>query len=166
MAPEMPNNTLVYFFDGASRKLQNGKSASYGALLRLNGVAIARYAVYVGDHTNNEAEYAGALAVLRHALSMRCARVCIYGDSKLVVSQLNGTWKCKANNLKASYEDGLELMRQLHTMCEAGRLFFGHVYREFNVDADSLANVAIDRRSVGNNVVVCDSWHGTNIQFT
>ncbi len=113
-APELPSNCLIYFFDGASRKVENGKSASFGALLRIDSVTVARYAEYLGDFTNNEAEYAGALAVLEHALSQGCARVCIYGDSKLVISQLTGRWKCKAANLVQYYEHGLEPASYTH----------------------------------------------------
>ena len=51
---------------------------------------IARVAVYLDDATNNEAEYQGALAVLQHAVSMQYTRVLVYGDSKLIVSHLNG----------------------------------------------------------------------------
>ena len=68
---------------------------------------VARLGVYLGDQTNNEAEYQGALAVLRHALSMRCPRIFLYGDSKLVVSQLNGVWMCKTDHLAPYYEQGL-----------------------------------------------------------
>jgi ribonuclease HI len=133
--------------------------------LRVGGVTIARYAVYLGDWTNNEAGYAGILAVLQHAVLQRASRICIYGDSKLVVSQLTGAWKCKASNLVANYELGLELVRQLHQRCASGYLLLGHVYREFNADADSLANVALDQRSAGETVVVSDAWYGPPVQL-
>ena len=84
----MPLNTAVYFFDGAFRAPRaagQGLDASYGALLRVNGVVQARIAVRVGDKTNNEAEYLGVLEVLRHAANSRYHRVCIYGDSMKVV---------------------------------------------------------------------------------
>jgi ribonuclease HI len=164
-APELPSNCLIYFFDGASRKTEGGRSASFGALLRVDGVTVARYAEYLGEWTNNETEYAGALAVLEHALSQQCPRVCIFGDSKLVVSQLNGNWKCKASNLIQYYERGLELMRRLHDACASGFFVFGHVYREFNADADSLANVALDQRTAGTTVVVDDAWRGPPIRL-
>ena len=64
-----------------------GLDVSYGALLQLDGVTIARLAVYIGDSTNNEAEYQGVLAVLRHAVSSQRNRICRYGDSKLILSQ-------------------------------------------------------------------------------
>lgn len=89
-APDLPRSTFIYFFDGAPRNADHTKRASFGALLRFNGITLSRYAVYLGDATNNEAEYGGILAVLRHALLTQHTRICIYGDSKLVISQLNG----------------------------------------------------------------------------
>ena len=164
-APNLPGNSLAYYFDGTSPKAEGGRSASFRALLRVDGVTVARYAEYLGDRTNNDAEYAGILAVLQHAALQRSTRICIYGDSKLVISQLTGIWKCKASNLVADYEQGLELVRQLHVRCASGFLSLGHVYQEFNADADSLANVALDQRAAGETVVVSDSWHGTSVQL-
>ena len=113
-APELPVDSHVYFFDGASRRHESCRSASYGALLRVNGVVAARVAVFIGDHTNNEAEYMGILSVMKHALNSGYERLCIYGDSKLVINQLGGTWKCHAPNLVPYYEDWLRLVRRLH----------------------------------------------------
>ena len=160
--PDLPSETHIYFFDGASRNNNGTRSASFGALLRLNNVVIARVAVYLDDATNNEAEYQGALAVLQHAVSMQYTRVLVYGDSKLIVSHLNGQWRCRADNLTSFYEQGLGLIRRLsensanHAFCSA------HVYRQFNADADSLANVGIDRRTHDTAVVVNDNWYGTH----
>ena len=161
----MPTNTAVYFFDGASRAPRandDARKASFGALLRYNGVVQARIAVRVGDKTNNEAEYLGVLEVLRHAENSRFDRICVYGDSKLVISQLNGEWKCKAAHLAPLYETGLQIIRRLHGACSDGLFRLSHVYREYNADADSLANVALDNPPVHRNVVVDDTWTTTH----
>ena len=39
-----------------------------------------------------------------------------------------------------------------------------HVYREFNADADSFANIALDRSTRSNTVVINDSWYDRNTQ--
>ena len=108
--------------------------------------------------SNNEAEYCGALAVLSHACHMRYPRVIIYGDSMLVVRQLTGAWRCKAANLVPNYERGLAMMRQLAETCDANSFKLAHVYREFNADADSLANVALDRQTSVGALVVNQGW--------
>ena len=163
LAPDLPSNTLVYFFDGGSRLGDQGRNASYGALLRIDGVVVARNAVYAGDRTNNEAEYLGVLAVLRRAVRQvretTCNRVWIYGDSKLVISQLSGVWKCKADNLAPFYEEGLHAVRHLHTACIDGSFRMTHIYREYNVDADALANIALDQYRPGQPFVLVDyNW--------
>lgn len=156
--PSLPENYIIYFCDGASRKTRNGTLASYGALMQVNGGSVSRLAASIGDCTNNEAEYQGALAALRHAVSVRCSRIFMYGDSKLVVSQMTGLWKCKSMNLMTYYEEGLALMRQLAWACEGGVFRMAHIYREHNANADALANEAIDRYT-GSVVVVSDNWH-------
>ena len=117
--------------------------------MRVAGVTAAKIAVFVGDLSNNEAEYLGAFAVLEHAVYMGYNRVLIYGDSVLVVRHLNGKWKCNAAHLAHYYERGWALMRRLHVVCEAVVFCVAHVYREFNADADSLANIAIAQRRPG-----------------
>ena len=82
----------------------------------------------------------GALAVLKHAVNTNHNRIFIYGDSKLIISQLNGVWKCKAEHLAPYYEEGLHITRQLQILCDTGVFKLAHVYREYNVDADGLAN--------------------------
>ena len=67
-----------------------------GALMQVDGITVIRSAVFLGDCTNNEAEYQGALAVLRHALTMRCTRIHLFGESEWVVNELTGAWKCKS----------------------------------------------------------------------
>ena len=144
VAPDLPNDTYRYFFDGACRRGGQKRSASFGALLRFNGRVMACVAVYLHDMSNNETEYHGDLAVLQHAVARQYSRVLIFGDSMLVIKQLCGVWKFKADNLAPCYENGLELMRQLRHSCASGIADISHVYREYNADADSLANIAID----------------------
>ena len=144
VAPDLPNDTCIYFFDGACLRGDQTRSASFGALLRFTGRVMARVAVYLHDMSNNETEYHGALAVLHHAVARQYSRVLMYGDSMLVIKQLCGMWKCKADNLAPYYENGVELMRQLRQNCTSGIAALSHGYREYNADADSLANIAIE----------------------
>ena len=106
--------------------------------------------------------YHGALAVLQHAVARQYSRVYIYGDSILVIKQLCGVWKCKADDLAPYYENGLELMRQLRQNCTSGIAAISHVYREYNADAASLTNIAIDGYNRSNATVtfVDEAWYG------
>lgn len=127
----------------------------------MNGAEVARLALYRCDQTNNEAEYQGAIAILQHAVSMGYPRIYVYGDSKLIVQQLTGEWECHADHLAQYYEQGLALVRRLQVICDTGAFHLSHVYREYNADADSPANVAIAGRRVGDSVVVNHNWMPT-----
>ena len=117
----------------------------------VNGIIVAHIAVVA----NTEAEYGGILAVLKHALSLRCPRVCSFGYSKLGVSQLVGIWRCNAGNLFPYNEEGLQLTRQLPVTSNVFQI--KHVYREFYADADSLANLAIARWTGATSAVASDN---------
>ena len=80
----------------------------------------------------------------------------------LVVEQLSGVWKCKADNLTPLYEQGLSMVRRVQDQCFDGFFQLAHVYREYNVDADSRANIALDHRTVNNSVVVDEHWSHPN----
>ena len=92
---------------------------------------------------------------------MRYTRVRVNGDSKLIVKQLTGEWRCKAPNLQAYYERGLALSRH-QSGISVNNLKMSHVYREFNADADSLANFALDHRTNTTPVAVNDNWFNTS----
>ena len=69
------------------------------------------------DLTNNQAEYMTLIAALRWLAkdlgeSRKQASVTIWGDSKLVVSQVNGVWKVKNANMVPLVKEAKELFRQ------------------------------------------------------
>ena len=59
-------------------------------------------------------------------------------DSELLVKQMRGEYRVKNPGLQPLYEEARSLMRRI------GRVTFEHVRREFNKDADRLANEAMD----------------------
>ena len=88
--------------------------------------------------TNNVAEYGGLLAALRWAVSNGVSTLHIRSDSELLVKQMKGQYRVKNPGLQPLYEDARSLVRQV------GRVTFEHIRREFNKDADRLANEAMD----------------------
>ena len=65
--------------------------------------------------------------------------------SMLVANQLNGIWACRNATLRPIYEECLGLIDRInHGSGSHRRITIQHVYREYNADADSLANQAID----------------------
>ena len=61
----------------------------------------------------------------------------IKGDSKLIIEQMNGHYKCKSYNLKDYHEKAKQLARKF------SKITYEHVYREFNNRADELSNEGI-----------------------
>lgn len=125
------------YFDGASRG--NPGPASYGAsLVNDSGEEIATDRGYLGIATNNYAEYFGCKQSLKLALANGIKEVSVYGDSKLVILQVNGIWKIRHDGLKVLHREIMSLIQKFRTVQ------FFHVRRHLNKRADELANQALD----------------------
>ena len=139
----------------------NGYKASFGVVMFYNKTCVARYGCYLHDMTNNEAEYHGAIAALRHIIINPFPRVILRLDSLLVTEQLNGRWACRAEHLKHLYEEGLRLMAQRRQNDAQENFICEHVYREYNAVADGVANevaALYSNRLHPDDVVINDNW--------
>ena len=96
---------------------------------------------YLGETTNNVAEYAALLALLEHAAPMRPSRLTVRSDSQLLIRQMRGEYKVKDARLKRLHAAARELAARF------AAIDFEHVPRESNRDADALANRAMDERA-------------------
>ena len=80
------------YFDGASRS--NPGPASYGVtLIDLNGKEIDTDKKFIGNATNNVAEYMGAIAAVNIAIKHGIKKIIVLGDSNLVIKQITNEWK-------------------------------------------------------------------------
>ena len=80
--------------DGAARG--NPGPASYGVVVRdPSGLVVARLKKYIGQCTNNVAEYYGLIAALDYAQSHGIRALRIESDSELLVKQMRGEFKVK-----------------------------------------------------------------------
>lgn len=132
---------LVVEADGGSRG--NPGPSGWGALVRDadSGVVLAERAGYLGESTNNVAEYSGLLAGLRAAAEVDpAATVLVRMDSRLVVEQMSGRWQVKHAVLR-------ELARAAAAVLPADQVTYEWVPRAQNADADRLANEAMDTGS-------------------
>lgn len=66
--------------------------------------------------TNNEAEYIGAILALTKALELGWTDLKLYGDSKLVVEQLNGNWQIESKTLETYYTQAIGLMKEFRSI--------------------------------------------------
>ena len=124
------------WFDGAC--LGNPGPMGAGAVVEAGG-ARKELALPLGRGTNNEAEYHGLILGLRHALAAGADEVVVHGDSQLVLRQLEGRYKVKADNLKPLHEEAKGLLARFRTT----KLQW--VPREANADADRLSYSATQR---------------------
>ncbi|MFA4874957.1 MAG: ribonuclease HI family protein [bacterium] len=128
---------IIIHSDGAARG--NPGPAGAGAVLSSpGGELVAEVSEYLGEMTNNQAEYRALLLALEEARRHGATRLEIYADSELMVRQLRGEYKVKNEGLKPLHR---EILRHLR---EVGRYTIEHVPREKNSHADALANKAID----------------------
>jgi probable phosphoglycerate mutase len=124
--------------DGGSRG--NPGPAAYGAVIEdPRGQVVARLSAFLGVQTNNYAEYAGLLAVLKWAgqSGVRCLRV--VSDSELMVKQMKGTYRVASPGLRPLWEEARQLARKLEGFQ------IRHTLRAGNKEADRLANEAMDK---------------------
>ena len=144
---EMPGWS-VYNSDGAARRQEDGSFlSSYGVVVQRDNRVLAEKAVFIGDCTNNEAEYEGLLAALQHACGHPAELVLFRVDSMLLARHLQGAWGCHTIRLEPLYESAHTLLRNLRSQPVVQEARVEHVYREFNALADSLANLAIEGRT-------------------
>ena len=125
--------------DGGSRG--NPGPAAYGVHIQRADGTIVELKEFIGTTTNNVAEYNGLLAALRWAAEHSVSPLLVRSDSELLVKQLRGEYRVKNPGLQPLYEEARSLIRKI------GRVTFEHVRREFNKDADRLANEAMDETS-------------------
>ncbi len=88
--------------------------------------------------TNNVAEYKALIDGLEMAKENSITKINIQGDSQLIINQMTGVYKVKAENLIPLYEKA----KQLETYFD--KINYSHIKREFNKAADKLANLALD----------------------
>jgi probable phosphoglycerate mutase len=99
---------------------------------------LAEHKQFIGQTTNNVAEYRGLIAGLEEARRLGADEVAVSMDSKLVVEQMSGRWKVKHPGLA-------ELHQQARALASTfDGVTFGWIPRERNAHADRLANEAMD----------------------
>ena len=133
---------VVAYIDGGARG--NPGPAGYGVRIEAaDGTLVDELHGGLGIATNNVAEYNGLLAALQWAVEHRERRVQIRADSELLVKQMRGEYKVKNAGLQPLHARARLLVGQLD------HVKFEHVRREFNSEADRLANEAMDEATAG-----------------
>lgn len=140
----MNSNTWNAWFDGATKETNPGLRGIGGVLKGPAGERI-EISEELGHGTNNEAEYAALMAVLDAAVEAKVENLVVYGDSQLVVRQVNGEWFIKAKELVPMVKTVLDLKAQIPNVT------LRWIPREENTEADELSKKAlgvIDKDSI------------------
>jgi ribonuclease HI len=129
---------VVVHVDGGSRG-NPGPSAVAAVASTPDGDPLAERSAYIGDTTNNVAEYRAVQLGLELARELGATSVEIVNDSQLIARQIGGQYKVKHAGLKPLF---LETMRALR---EFDQWSVRDVRREHNVRADELVNEELDK---------------------
>ncbi|MBU4332750.1 ribonuclease HI family protein [Patescibacteria group bacterium] len=153
----MPKKLKIYT-DGGARG--NPGPAAYGVVIYdEGGKKIGEYSKYIGETTNNQAEYQAVDFAMQKAKELKDSAIQhnssrsdsrsatgpseieIYSDSELIVNQLNQKYKVKNQEL------GKWFLKIWNLRQGIGRVSFIHVPRSKNKEADRLVNEELDRKA-------------------
>lgn len=129
--------THVLYCDGASRG-NPGPAAIGFVIFGPDGEPVVEMGSVIGVATNNVAEYQALVAGLEAARSRGVTDLEVRLDSLLLVRQVSGEFRVKAENLKPLHRRAVALLRGID------RVRVLHVRRHLNTRADALANLALD----------------------
>jgi ribonuclease HI len=128
------------FCDGASRG-NPGPAGAGAVLLNPSGHPQGQAVRFLGQATNNTAEYQALLLGLELAREKGARRLQVFSDSQLLVEQINGGYQVKSPHLKPFWRQAMNMLQKFEAYA------ISHIDRAMNTEADRLANQAIDRHS-------------------
>ena len=132
----MLHKKLEIYTDGGARG--NPGPAGIGVVIWNGNELVGTYSKYIGEATNNQAEYEAVLLGLQQAKRLKAVELDFYMDSQLAVNQLNRKFKIKNSDL------GSLFVKAWNMMIGFKAVKFHHIPREKNKEADKLVNQAID----------------------
>jgi ribonuclease HI len=133
-----PTRTRL-FTDGAARG-NPGPAGAGAVIVNIDGHIVAKVGKFLGDATNNVAEYMGLILGLKRAKAMGIKELDVLADSELLVKQLSGEYSVKAEHLKPLHLEAETLLKGF------AEVSVRHIPREENEAADAMSNRAIDER--------------------
>ncbi len=131
---------MKVFVDGASRG--NPGPAGIGIVLTDGeGNLLAEDSRFIGDRTNNQAEYEALIFGLSRVKEIEPRCVKVFSDSELMVKQMRGEYRVKNDALKPLFKEAADLLDSLP------EVEIIQIPRKENKRADQLANFSIDRNT-------------------
>ena len=133
------------YFDGSMKM----KGVGFGVLfISPKGKQMKCVLQILFKTTNNEAEYEATLHGLGIAVSLGIKRLVCYGDSSIVVNQVNKDWDTTKENMDAYCAEIRKLEKHFYG------LEFHFVHRDNNLAADALSKLGSHRSQVPSSVFI------------
>lgn len=134
-----PQMEAIMYTDGGSRG--NPGEAGIGIVIKdVEGNILKEISQYIGIQTNNVAEYKALSRGLEIALDIGITKVKCKLDSELVTKQIKGEYKVKNERMIPMYNMVMPLINKFE------EFHIEHIRREYNKEADALANKAMDEK--------------------
>ena len=131
------------YFDGAYKRKEGRAAAGVVVFNPFNEKVMERGLILQEVSSNNEAEYAALLTGLEWCVSNNISRLNVYGDSMLIVKQVQGIWSCKSDKLASRLREVKSLLKKLlHVQIH-------YVGRAKNCVADALASECLKEATIG-----------------
>jgi ribonuclease HI len=136
------NPKVVVHVDGGARG-NPGPAAAAAVATAPDGTALGERARYIGEATNNVAEYRAIQLGIELAKELGAEEIELVNDSQLVARQIGGEYKVKHKGLIPLFTETMAALR------EFDRWSVRDVRREQNERADQLVNEELDRQAGG-----------------
>lgn len=128
---------IVLYTDGACRG-NPGPSGAGWVIESPAGDVVAEGCAFLGQRTNNEAEYIAAAMGLKAIEKWHPKKVTLRADSQLMIRQITGQYQVRNVRIVPLYQQVMSLIRGL------AQFDAQHVPRAQNARADAQANRGID----------------------
>lgn len=133
---------LMLYSDGGARG-NPGPAAIAFLVVTQTGQVVKADSHFIGEATNNQAEYKALIAALEYATSIRAQEVTCHLDSELVGKQMKGEYSVKNPELQLLWRKARKLSVQFK------KASFVNVRRSnsYISRADALVNEALDEEA-------------------
>ena len=128
---------VTIYTDGGSRG-NPGPAAAAFVITAADGNRLCAKGLFLGEATNNIAEYTAVCKALEAAKKIGAESVTVFSDSELLVKQLTGRYKVKSDQLRPLFRRAVELLEQFDNQQ------VGFVSRDRNSEADRLVNKVLN----------------------
>ncbi|PIS43050.1 MAG: ribonuclease H [Candidatus Kerfeldbacteria bacterium CG08_land_8_20_14_0_20_40_16] len=129
---------LKIYTDGGARG-NPGPAAAGVVIFNEQGKLIGKYSKFLGETTNNQAEYQAVIFALEKARQLKGTTLKLHLDSEIVVQQLNRKYKIKDSGLAALF------VKIWNTGQSFKSIEYNYIPREKNKLADSQVNLCLDQ---------------------